>query len=388
MLSWPPATTMLSSPSVMCWAPSATALRPEPQTWLIPQAALSFGSPALMCACRAGFCPCAAVSTWPRMVSETSSGATPARSSTARITAAPRSCAGVLANAPLKLPTAVRAADAITILLISSSTGGGSLCRLPVCRSRARYKWTIRPPAPQPAPSSHMRRGCSTEDALPATLTRHARRETRPAAARPRRARRCPRSSPRGRCGPSPPPPAAGRAPRGSARGGGAMLSLAPQKRSAGTVTLAGSTVCPRKRQTPRRRRVLDLPAEQQVLGGADRHRHAVGQPVLQRHEEPRRRAVGIEPRQLLELERRLHRVDEREEELEERDRDHAEGLPLGVEQRRGALHPLGADAGAEAAGEPVRGARSPRARRWWRAPPPLPGIPAASPTARMPPMQ
>ena len=109
MLSCPPATTIVSSPSTMCCAPSATARSPEPQTWLMLQAALSFGRPALICACRAGFCPCAAVSTWPRMVSDTSPGSTPARSSTALITAAPSSCAGVLANEPLKLPTGVRA---------------------------------------------------------------------------------------------------------------------------------------------------------------------------------------------------------------------------------------------------------------------------------------
>ncbi len=79
MLSCPPAATMSASPSMMCCAPSATARRPEPQTWLMPQAALSIGRPALICACRAGFWPCAAVSTWPRMVSETSALSMPAR---------------------------------------------------------------------------------------------------------------------------------------------------------------------------------------------------------------------------------------------------------------------------------------------------------------------
>jgi hypothetical protein len=39
MLSWPPATTMSASPSATCWAPRATARRPEPQTWLMPKAA-------------------------------------------------------------------------------------------------------------------------------------------------------------------------------------------------------------------------------------------------------------------------------------------------------------------------------------------------------------
>jgi hypothetical protein len=33
MLSWPPATTILAEPSAICWAPSATARRPEPQIW-------------------------------------------------------------------------------------------------------------------------------------------------------------------------------------------------------------------------------------------------------------------------------------------------------------------------------------------------------------------
>ena len=44
----------------------ATARRPEPQTWLMVIAGVSFGSPALIAACRAGFCPWPAVSTWPR----------------------------------------------------------------------------------------------------------------------------------------------------------------------------------------------------------------------------------------------------------------------------------------------------------------------------------
>jgi polyhydroxyalkanoate synthesis regulator protein len=43
---------------MICCMPSATARRPEPQTWLMPQAALSFGQPALPCAWRAGFWPC------------------------------------------------------------------------------------------------------------------------------------------------------------------------------------------------------------------------------------------------------------------------------------------------------------------------------------------
>src|SRR4030095_15880910 len=49
------------------------------------------------------------------MTSSTSLGFTFDRSRAALIATAPRSCAGVLANAPLKEPTAVRAALAMTM---------------------------------------------------------------------------------------------------------------------------------------------------------------------------------------------------------------------------------------------------------------------------------
>ena len=73
MDSWPPATTMRLSPLRIAWAPSATVRRPEPQTMLMPQAGVPMGRPAAMEAWRAGFWPWAAVSTWPRMTSLTSS---------------------------------------------------------------------------------------------------------------------------------------------------------------------------------------------------------------------------------------------------------------------------------------------------------------------------
>ena len=60
------------------------------------------------------------------MVSDTSALSIPARATTASRTAAPKSWAGVLAKAPLKLPTAVRAAETITTLVIGwSSFGAG-----------------------------------------------------------------------------------------------------------------------------------------------------------------------------------------------------------------------------------------------------------------------
>ena len=88
--------------------------RPEPQSWLTPQAGLSTGMPAAIEAWRAGFWPCAAVRIWPMMTSETRPGSMPARSSAALMAMAPRSWAGVVANAPLKLPTGVRAALTMT----------------------------------------------------------------------------------------------------------------------------------------------------------------------------------------------------------------------------------------------------------------------------------
>ncbi len=48
-----------ASPVVICCMPSAMARRPEPHTWLRPQAVVSFGRPAPIDAWRAGFWPCA-----------------------------------------------------------------------------------------------------------------------------------------------------------------------------------------------------------------------------------------------------------------------------------------------------------------------------------------
>ena len=123
MLSWPPAMTMFAAPDWICWAPSATARSPEPQTWLMLHAGLSTGMPAAMDACRAGFWPWPAVSTWPSMTSETSPGCRPARSKAALIATLPSSCAGRLANEPLNEPTGVRAALAMTMVDVSSLIG-------------------------------------------------------------------------------------------------------------------------------------------------------------------------------------------------------------------------------------------------------------------------
>src|SRR5579872_871318 len=126
MLSCPPAMTMPASPSRICCAPSATARRPEPQSWLRLQAGLSRGTPAATAAWRAGPWPAPACSTWPSTTSSTSAAETPARSSAARMATAPRACADWLASAPLNEPTGVRAAETMTTLLMTTSLTGGA----------------------------------------------------------------------------------------------------------------------------------------------------------------------------------------------------------------------------------------------------------------------
>src|SRR5687768_6359316 len=143
---------MVASPVWIAWVASATARRPEPQTWLTPQAGTSFGMPAAIDAWRAGFWPWAAVSTWPRMTSDTSSGATLACSRAASIATRPSSWAGVVAKAPRKAPTGVRLAAVMTtsvMVRVSDFWVGGALApcctagkpvgeRFPQLRPRAR----------------------------------------------------------------------------------------------------------------------------------------------------------------------------------------------------------------------------------------------------------
>ena len=78
-----------------------------------------------MAAWRAGFWPVAAVRIWPSTTSLTSAGATPARSSAAAITTSPSLDAGRLARPPLKAPTGVRTALAMTISVMIVSYPGG-----------------------------------------------------------------------------------------------------------------------------------------------------------------------------------------------------------------------------------------------------------------------
>ncbi len=100
-----------------------TAFRPQPHTLLMVMAGTVCGRPALITAWRAGFWPEPAVSTWPMMTSLTCSGFD-ARSLEHRADhMAPSSGAAIFASDPPNLPTAVRAADTITMSVISISSG-------------------------------------------------------------------------------------------------------------------------------------------------------------------------------------------------------------------------------------------------------------------------
>src|SRR5512134_551367 len=121
MFSWPPAITTSESPLATDCAASITAFRPEPHTLLMVMAGIMSGRPALIAAWRAGFWPTPAVSTCPRITSDTWSGLSPERSRSLRMMCAPRSAAGVRASVPPNLPMALRAAPAMTISSIAIS---------------------------------------------------------------------------------------------------------------------------------------------------------------------------------------------------------------------------------------------------------------------------
>ena len=114
MFSCPPATTISAAPVITAWAASMTAFRPLPQTLLMVMAETPCGSPAFNAACRAGFCPLPAVSTWPKITSSICDASRCARSNAARITMAPSSGAATEASDPPNLPIAVLTAETIT----------------------------------------------------------------------------------------------------------------------------------------------------------------------------------------------------------------------------------------------------------------------------------
>src|SRR6185312_2783270 len=87
--------------------------------------------PAAIEACRAGFCPCAAVKICPRMTSETCLPSTPARESAPSIATFPSTCAESEESEPLNEPTGVRAAPTMTTssFIYCSLLNAAGLCR-------------------------------------------------------------------------------------------------------------------------------------------------------------------------------------------------------------------------------------------------------------------
>jgi hypothetical protein len=115
MLSMPPATTTSLLPATSrSWA-SIAAFIAEPHILLTVVQPADSGSPALIAAWRAGACPWPAGSTLPMITSCTSSAATPARSTAARMATAPRSPAASDAKSPERPPMGVRAAPTMTM---------------------------------------------------------------------------------------------------------------------------------------------------------------------------------------------------------------------------------------------------------------------------------
>src|SRR5687768_16385039 len=115
MDSMPPATTTSIEFAQSKSCANIAAFIPEPHILFTVVQPVARGRPAPSEAWRAGAWPCAAGSTQPMITSSTSSGRILARSTAARIAAAPSSGAAKLFSSPWKAPIGVRAAETMTI---------------------------------------------------------------------------------------------------------------------------------------------------------------------------------------------------------------------------------------------------------------------------------
>src|SRR5512135_78234 len=115
MDSMPPATTTSMLPAASRSCASIAAFMPEPHILFTVVQPAASGSPAPRLAWRAGAWPWPAGSTQPMITSPTASGASFARSTAARIAAAPSSGAAKPFSSPWKPPIGVRAAETMTI---------------------------------------------------------------------------------------------------------------------------------------------------------------------------------------------------------------------------------------------------------------------------------
>src|SRR5471032_3024955 len=110
----PPATTTSALPaSKVSWANMVVCMA-EPHIFDRVTAPVESGKPALRKAWRAGAWPWPAIRQLPKYTCSTASGATPARSTAARMATAPRSLAVTLEKSPWKAPMGVRAAPTMT----------------------------------------------------------------------------------------------------------------------------------------------------------------------------------------------------------------------------------------------------------------------------------
>src|SRR5450830_579246 len=111
----PPATTTSALPASKVSCANMVVCMAEPHIFDRVTAPVESGKPALRKAWRAGAWPWPAIRQLPKNTCSTASGATPDRSTAARMATAPRSLAVLLAKSPWKAPMGVRAAPTITI---------------------------------------------------------------------------------------------------------------------------------------------------------------------------------------------------------------------------------------------------------------------------------
>src|SRR3990172_7039613 len=159
MDSMPPATMISLVPAARRSCASIAAFIPEPHILLTVVQPVASGSPAPIEACRAGAWPCPAGRTQPMMTSCTCSGLTLARSTAARMAAAPSSGAANLLSSPWNAPIGVRATETITI----GSFGMGHLQRTAVA---GRHEWNLYGFAGQREPGGQRPEGAAEEPAL------------------------------------------------------------------------------------------------------------------------------------------------------------------------------------------------------------------------------
>src|SRR5205823_3406496 len=113
--SMPPATITSALPVARMSCASIAAFMPEPHILLTVVQPVASGSPAPSAAWRAGACPWPAGSTQPINTSWTSSGRSFARSTAARMAAAPSSGAAKFLSSPWNAPIGVRAQVTMTM---------------------------------------------------------------------------------------------------------------------------------------------------------------------------------------------------------------------------------------------------------------------------------